>query len=229
MTARLVSSAEIAPEVRHFEFDVPGVPSLSYLAGQFLSFTEEIGGKRITRAYSVASAPSGNRFELCLNRVKEGHLSPYLFRMNPGDTIEFGGPYGVFTPRTPLSDSLLVATGTGVAPFRAMIQTLLPPETDHRFHLLWGVRNEESILYRTEFEALAARYPSFRFQPTLSRPDWKWTGSVGRVQAHLPDAMGDRRDIDVYICGLKAMVDDVRARLRMAGLERRRIIYEKYD
>ena len=63
----------------------------------------------------------------------------------------------------------------------------------------------------------------------MTRPELSWQGRTGRVQQHLGEAIGDRRDIEVYICGLREMVDDVRARLKAMGFERKHIIYEKYD
>ena len=95
--------------------------------------------------------------------------------------------------------------------------------------LVFGVRYEHSLLYREEFEAMARAHPNFRFVPTLSRPGDAWPGCCGHVQAHVLEALGDRRDMDVYICGLKLMVDDVRARLKELGLDRKQIVFEKYD
>ena len=80
-----------------------------------------------------------------------------------------------------------------------------------------------------EFELLAEQHPNFRFWPTLSRPEEGWQGRAGHVQMHLMEALGDRRDVDVYVCGLKLMVDDVRSRLKELGFDRKHIIYEKYD
>lgn len=229
MTARLVESHVIAPEVRHFTFEIPELDTFPFQAGQFVSFTHEINGRKITRAYSTAAPPSGNRFELCLNVVKEGLFSPHLFSMRPGETVEIKGPYGVFVWRTSGRDCILVATGTGIAPFRGMLQERLPHERERRFTLIFGVRYEASILYRQEFEALAAEHRNFTFQPTLSRPGEDWPGLRGHVQPHVLAAIGDRRDIDIYICGLKAMVDDLRARLKEQGFDRKQIIFEKYD
>jgi ferredoxin-NADP reductase len=92
MRARLVESREIGPDVRHFLFDVPETDNLEYTPGQFVSFSEMVLGRPVTRAYSVCSAPDGNRFELCLNRVREGLFSPWLFEMAPGDTVHMSGP-----------------------------------------------------------------------------------------------------------------------------------------
>jgi ferredoxin-NADP reductase len=229
LNARLVSSHDIAPEVKHFTFDVPEVEQLPYLPGQFVSFSRDFHGKKITRAYSTASPPEGNRFELCLNRVADGHFSPYLFEMNPGDTVEMKGPLGFFTWRKPMSDSILVATGTGIAPFRAMLHGYLGSEPEREVTLVFGVRYEYGLLYREEFEEMERKYPNFHFWPTLSRPGATWTGRTGHVQEHVFEALGLRQDMDVYICGLAAMVDDVRPRLKEFGLERRQIIFEKYD
>jgi NAD(P)H-flavin reductase len=229
LKARLVESRVIAPEVKHFVFDVPEVEQLPYLPGQFVSFSGEIGGKKITRAYSTASAPDGNRFELCLNRVQDGIFSPYLFELPSGETVDMKGPLGYFTWRKPAADSVLVATGTGIAPFRGMLHAYLASGGDREITLVYGVRYEESLLYRQEFEDLARDYANFRFIPTLSRPDPDWTGRIGHVQQHVLDQLGDRRDVDVYICGLKLMVDDLRGRLRDLGVDRKRIIFEKYD
>jgi len=229
MEARLVESREIAPAVRHFEFEALGVDRLEFAPGQFTSFIDMIDGKEITRAYSMASAPSGtNRFELCLNRVDPGHLSPRLFEMKPGDRIEMRRPLGMFVLRQPPRDSIFIGTGTGIAPFRSMLQAHLHASSP-AFTLLFGVRYESHLLYRTEFEAMALEYPHFRFWPTLSRPDASWRGRQGHVQNHLAEAIGDRRDLDFYLCGLKEMVDDVRAVLKGLGFDRKQIFYEKYD
>jgi CDP-4-dehydro-6-deoxyglucose reductase len=190
---------------------------------------ELVEGQMITRAYSIASPPDGNRFELCLNRVRDGHLSPYLFTLNPGDTVEMRGPYGTFILRDPPNDSVLVANGTGIAPFRAMLPARLARDAAHRITLLFGVRHEHDLLYRAEFEALERRHLNFRFWPTLTRPEAGWTGRKGRVQQHLTEVVGCQRDLDVYICGLREMVDEVRAMLRSIGFDRKRMIYEKYD
>ncbi len=231
MRAKLLEVTDIADEVRHFVFEASETERLEFIPGQFVSLSSMIEEKKVTRAYSIASPPCGNIFELCLNRVKEGKLSPRLFEMQVGDTIEMQGPLGYFVLRKPLSDSVLIATGTGIAPFRAMIKSHFSGHEagERQFTLLFGVRYERNIMYREEFEHIAAHHPNFRFWPTLSRPDTPWEGRAGHVQAHLLEAIGDRRDVDVYICGLKLMVDDVRSRLKELGFDRKRIIYEKYD
>src|SRR5689334_17104392 len=109
-TATLVEWHNLTPEVRHFVFRVEDSASFSYVPGQFVSFTAEIKGAPITRAYSLAAPSNGNRLDLCLNRVQDGHMSPYLFDMQPGDPISMTGPWGSFIFRQPVEDSVLVAT-----------------------------------------------------------------------------------------------------------------------
>ena len=229
MKAKLIESHEIAPLVRHFVFEVPEVDRLEFKPGQFVSFSEVLTGKKMIRPYSIASLPDGNRFELCLNLVEEGIFSPFLFSLKPGDAVEMGAPLGFFVIRNPGKEALFVATGTGIAPFRSMAPGYLQHPQAKQLTLLFGVRHENSIYYRNDFEQLVDKYSNFRFWPTLSRAEPSWTGRAGHVQTHLFEALGDRRDLDVYICGLKAMVDDVRGILKTMGFDRKQIIFEKYD
>ncbi len=229
MKATLVEYHEIAPDIRHFVFEVPGVKEFYFVPGQFVSLTEKLAGKEITRAYSISSPPNGNRFDLCLNRVQDGLFSNWLFTLSPGDTVETSAPLGYFVLRNPQRDAVFVATGTGIAPFRSMLGAWLGQDDPKQLTLIFGTRYEHNLLYRDEFEELARRHPNFRFWPTLSRPEPSWQGRTGHVQQHVTEALGDRRDVDVYICGLKLMVDDVRAMLKGMGFDRKQIIYEKYD
>ena len=212
---------------------MPGVEHLSFTPGQFISVVDKEHGKEVTRAYSIASPRRGNRFELCLNRVPDGIVSPWLFGLQPGSEVEMNEPLGYFTLRHPGHRCVFIGTGTGVAPFRSMLLDHLP-RTRPEITLLFGVRYEEGLLYRDEFETLAAEYDNFRFLPTVTRPTATWMGLTGRVQNHLDEALAirtpdDLATIDVYICGLKEMVDDVRANLKARGFDRKQIIYEKYD
>jgi len=229
----LLEWKELAPEVHHFRFEVPGVEHLQFTPGQFVSVVEQKGEKEITRAYSIASPRAGNRFELCLNRVPEGLVSSWLFELKPGDEVDIREPLGYFTLRHPGRHAVFVATGTGIAPFRSMLLDHLP-RTQPNITLLFGVRYEEGLLYRDELEKLAEEYPSFHFLPTVTRPSASWQGRTGRVQTHLDEALGmhtalEMSNVDVYICGLKEMVDSVRQELKARGFDRKQIIYEKYD
>jgi CDP-4-dehydro-6-deoxyglucose reductase len=212
---------EIGPGTRHFDFEAIDWDG-AFTPGQFLSLT--VG--EITRAYSIASPPDGKKFGLCANLVDNGHFTPWMFAQDNGDEIEFKGPYGVFTPRPLESESILVATGTGVAPFRAFLGG---GALTGRCTMIFGARYEAGLLYDAEWRDLEASRAGFVYRPTLTRPGSEWKGLTGRVQAHVFEALGQRRDIDIYICGLKEMVDNLRAELKALGVDRKRVIYEKYD
>ena len=239
LTARLLSAREIAPDVRHFTFEALGVDRLDFIPGQFVSLTAMLPSAdehdhKITRAYSIASPPSGdNRFDLCLNRVPGGHMSPYLFSMLPGDTIDMRKPLGGFVLREPPADSIFIATGTGVAPFRSILQAHVKKGSP-RFTLLLGSRYEENLLYPDEFHELAEQHPQFDFVPTLTRPGKNWSGRTGRVQQHLAEVIDGRsadsdHALNFYLCGMHEMVDEVRSILKDAGYDRKQIRTEKYD
>jgi ferredoxin-NADP reductase len=231
MKARLIAAREIAPNTLHLEFESEW--NAAFVPGQFLSLTRRIGEDEITRAYSIASPPGGHRFALCANLVACGHFSPFLFGLGEGDEIDFKGPYGAFILRRPVCDSIFVATGTGIAPFRSMLHSRprsTPREgADRHFILIFGVRHEQGLLYHQEWLEMARGDANFDYRPTLTRPSEYWAGRTGRVQQHTLEALHGRGGADIYICGLREMVDDVRLRLKELGIDRRKIIYERYD
>src|SRR6266404_1790993 len=234
LQASLARSSQLSEYTRHLEFEVKGVPRLGFVPGQWLSLKASTpDGEEITRAYSIASPPSEDaRFAFCLNRVQDGFMSNYLCDMREGAEISFQGPFGAFILRPPLRDTVFIATGTGIAPFRSMLHWLLAERERHRgreFWLLLGARGEQDIYYREEFERLAAEHPNFHFLPTLSRAGPEWKGLRGYVQEHLAEIVRTRTGMHAYICGLDKMVKANRELLKSLGWDRTSIRYEKYD
>ncbi len=216
---------------KHFEFQISNGHQFDFRPGQFVSLELEPNGQKIRRPYSIASAPrSDNGFDLCLNMLPEGRASSWLFHLKEGDAIRFSGPFGFFTLREPPDPvSAFIATGTGIAPIRAMLQELYRRPYEGEVWLIFGVRGESDILYREEFEKLAAENPGFHFIPTLSRPAPGWQGHTGYVQQHVARYLADKPGFHAYICGLRKMVDDVSHALRAMGYDSRSLSYEKYD
>ena len=263
LTARLERKeciSEVA-QCYHFVFVIDELESFNFTAGQFVSaVAPDANGKIQTRAYSIASAPNGNRFELCVNRVEEGFFSNHLADLPDlpiGAEIQIHGPHGHFILHEPITDSILVATGTGVAPMRCYLQSLFPeggPDRSNGKHiwLVYGTRYESDIYYRAEFEALSSRHLNFHYLPTLSRAQESWTGLRGYVQEHVTRIIEERAaqlgqplpapppdpalpaselnfDIYAYICGLNFMVSSVRDRLAGFGWHKKQIVFERYD
>ncbi len=247
-TARLTRSVPLSELTKHLEFAMIGMPRFGFVAGQWLSFkTNKPDGEEIIRAYSIASPPDGsNKFALCLNRVQDGFMSNFLCDMKEGDEISCQGPFGDFILRPPMRDTIFIATGTGIAPFRSMLHWLLAPVEEpspspsfpdankarhqgKQLYLLFGNRTEKDIYYHDEFLHLAEAHPNFDYLPTLSRggPDWK--GLRGYVQEHVPKIVAGRTGMHAYICGLDKMVKANRDLLKSLGWDRKSILYEKYD
>ena len=235
LTARLTRSVDLSPQTKHLEFAVEGVETFAFVPGQFVSIQQpKPDGKVHTRAYSLACAPRlVPSFDLCLNRVEQGFLSNWLCDLEKGATVQFHGPHGMFTLRQPQQDCILIATGTGIAPMRGMLQWVFALPERHQgreFWLVYGTRHEEGIYYREEFLALAEAHANFHYRPTLSRGGSEWSGLRGYVQDHVREIVGGRTDLQAYICGLHQMVDANRKLLKEElGWERKQIVFERYD
>jgi ferredoxin-NADP reductase len=233
LTARLTESTSLSDYTKHLEFEVQSTPRFGFVPGQWLSLKHvKSDGEEITRAYSIASPPDGNRFAFCLNRVQDGFMSNYLCDLEVGAEISGQGPFGNFILRPPLRDTIFIATGTGIAPYRSMLHWLFADPSRHQnkqFWLLFGSRHEKDIYYHDEFLSLAATHKNFVYLPTLSQgaPDWK--GLRGYVQEHVPGILNGRIDLHAYICGLDKMVSANRELLKSLGWDRKAILYEKYD
>jgi ferredoxin-NADP reductase len=233
-TARLIRTQALSSLTRHLEFEIEGAPGFGFVAGQWLSFkANKPDGEEITRAYSIASPPGDdNRFALCLNRVQDGFMSNFLCDMREGQEISCQGPFGDFILRPPLRDTVFIATGTGIAPFRAMLHWLLADDSRHQgnqLSLVFGNRTERDIYYHDEFLALAGKHANFHYLPTLSRGAPDWQGLRGYVQQHLPGIAQGRTGMHAYICGLDKMIKANRDLLKGLGWDRKSILYEKYD
>jgi ferredoxin-NADP reductase len=218
--------------VRSLTFD-PGA-DFRFVAGQWVNLRMPTapGQEEVVRAYSIASGPrSDGTYELAVTKVEGGPMSNWLHALEPGATVVQSHAQGFFTLDEPSRPVLFVATGTGVSPFRAMLEAMKDDRPDDPVTLLFGNRTEEDILYCAEFEALAREWPGFTFVPTLSRPSPAWTGKTGYVQTHLRELLAPHgTNVDAYVCGLNKMVADVKQLLRKEiGLDRQRVHGERYD
>ena len=225
----------LSPAVRGLRFVAEGtVPE--YRSGQSMDLLVPTrGGLIMRRPYSVASAPGhagASGLEFAVTRVEGGPTSTALHELQAGAIVEALGPNrGWLARRDDERDvsALLVATGSGLAPFRAVLQQELQRADGPPIALLFGCRTRADILWREELERWAATVRRFSLTVTLSRPDADWRGATGWVQRHVVDAV---RRVDpgvVLLCGLSPMTDAVERIVVEAGLPASLIRVEAYD
>lgn len=235
---RLVEAKALTSRVRGLTFErVDGRP-ITFEAGQWVSLVlplRDEGGSPLRRAYSIASACNGSpRFELAITRVDEGPSSSFLHLAEVGLRLEAKGPQGTFT-RPFGAPALFIATGTGLAPFRAMVQAAVNAGQVDPLWVLLGVRTLDDALYADELRALCAGHPFVRLELCLSRANPDWSGRRGYVREHVADLWQELTRATptaphAWICGLQAMVSQVRNVLRQElGVERQRVHSESYD
>lgn len=232
---RFVEGRMLSPSVRGLRFVAEGAAP-EYRAGQSMDLLVPTArGLVMRRPYSVASAPGfagAGALDFAVTRVEGGPTSTALHELAAGAVVEAVGPNrGWLARRDDERDlpALLVATGSGLAPFRAVLQDELRRADGPPIALVFGCRTQADILWREELERWAASVPRLSLTVTLSRPDASWRGAAGRVQRHVLDVA---RAIDprlVLLCGLSPMTDDVERILVAAGVPASRVRVEAYD
>jgi CDP-4-dehydro-6-deoxyglucose reductase, E3 len=224
LTAMLDGFVQLTADVRLFTFRLADSTTLTFAAGQFVEIAvpnpDGVGPDTLRRAYSLCSAPGTvDEFSIVANHVPGGKGTAYLFSLTAGVGVECFGPKGHFlVDERGNRDYLFVATGTGIGPFRSMIARLLALPTSRQIRLIWGQRTQADCYFAAELDALAAEHDNFSWIQTLSRPEGAWSGAVGRVTTLVDTEVPSVAQLDVYLCGQQAMIDDVKAVLRTKGL-----------
>lgn len=220
------------PVTKRFMIRVPGVEKFDFQPGQFVTLDMPIHEKKTKRwrSYSIASAPDGsNQFELIIVLVEDGLGTHYLWNhVGVGDEIMFRGPAGVFVFPLPIEhDYFMICTGTGIAPFRSMVQAIhrqsIPAKN---IYLIFGTRSREYLLYADELKELEKQMPNFHYIPTLSREQWE--GRHGRVHSIYQELAKDKPDAVFFLCGWKNMIDEAKQNLLEMGFDKKQIHFELY-
>jgi ferredoxin-NADP reductase len=232
----LVWSKMITPNVKHFAFKHKEGQTLNYIPGQFISIHFENDGKPLRRSYSIATIPGqGDFIEFAISYVKGGPASELLMNLQEGEILPFSGPYGRLILRDePLNRLFLVATGTGVTPYRSMLSELAQRMTENptlKVFILLGVQYRQDQLYTEEFLKFAQQHPNFEFRTYFSRdelPSRLKHEYKGYVQHAFDDFhMNPETDI-IYLCGNPNMIDDAFGLLKDSGFAISQIRREKY-
>jgi ferredoxin-NADP reductase len=219
------------PRVKTIVFDVPGWPG--HRAGQHVDvrLTAE-DGYQAERSYSIASAPSGSRVELTVERLDDGEVSPYLTdELRPGDQIELRGPVGGYFVWEPANGGplLLVAGGSGIVPLMAMIRTRAATGNDTETRLLFSSRVWDDVIYREELERLNGNGLQVLHTLTRLQPPG-WSGYARRVDAQMLAEVGPTpaEQPRAYLCGPTPFVEAVAEALVQLGHDPRAIKTERF-
>lgn len=194
---------------------LPPNRTLDFLAGQY---ADVIGPSGIRRSYSFAKSPHTGAIEFQIRRVEKGEMSAFWFgAAKVDDLVRVYGPKGTFVWRhTSNTDVAFLATGTGIAPVRSMVEWIAAQPEDTRprsIQIFWGGRTEADLYWNPS--SLCER---IHFEPVLSRPSANWKGARGYVQDALLATKPGLCAMQVYACGSEGMIHSARRELISKGL-----------
>lgn len=215
--SRISQIDRLAPDVVRVQLRLPPATDFKFISGQYI---DVIGSHGLRRSYSLANADCANKtLELHIRAVDGGAMSDYWFNQaQVNDLLRLNGPLGTFFLRdTSNLDLFFLATGTGIAPVKAMMESIANLSLDQRpksITVLWGGRTERDLY----FDVRKIPVPHC-FVPVLSNAPTDWTGVRGYVQQALLDLQRDLSNAVVYACGSDAMIRDANVVLIEAGLK----------
>ena len=266
---KVISNDELVAEggigtVRHIKFDISG-GDLRYLEGQSIGIipagTDDKGKPNKLRLYSIASTRHGDDVDdktisLCVRQLEYKHpetgemvygvCSTYLNKVQPGDEVKITGPVGkeMLLPDDPEANIIMMATGTGIAPFRTYLWRQFKDaekaaNPDYEFKgfswLIFGIPTTPNILYKEEMEEIQSKYPDhFRLTYALSREQKNPEGGrmyiQDRVAEHADEiwALVKEEKTHTYICGLKGMEDGIDAAMTAAAAKEG-VVWKEYQ
>ncbi|MRX09417.1 2Fe-2S iron-sulfur cluster binding domain-containing protein [Pseudoduganella sp. FT25W] len=213
MPSRVATMEKMAPDVIVMTLQLPANETLKFRAGQYIEFLLK-DGKR--RSYSLASPPEQDQpLALHIRHLPGGLFTDQVFStMKERDILRFEGPMGTFFVREDSDKPMvLLASGTGFAPIKAIVEHLRAQGSTRQMTLYWGGRRPQDLYLDALCREWAAALPNFHYVPVISapQPEDSWAGRTGyvhqAVMADLPDLSGHQ----VYACGAPVMVESAKA------------------
>jgi CDP-4-dehydro-6-deoxyglucose reductase, E3 len=226
LPSRISSIERLANDVVRVVLRLPPTAAFEFIPGQYVDL---IGPNNVRRSYSLASADAQSKqIEFHIRAVEGGAFSEYWFsQAKPNDLLRLNGPLGTFFLRdTQDIDLIFLATGTGIAPVKAILEALstLPAEKVPRsVKVLWGGRTQQDLYFNVR--AIPGKY---EYMPVLSRADEAWAGARGYVQQVLLDSSPDLKNSAVYACGSDSMIHSAKTLLIDAGLPAHRFYSDAF-
>jgi len=210
MPVRVISITKPAPDVAVLKLQLPATHNMRFHAGQYIEFLLKDG---VRRAYSIATAPhlAQGSIELHIRHMPGGVFTDHVFlSMKEKEILRVEGPFGSFYLReeTP-APIILLASGTGFAPVKAIVEHLQMRQSDRPVSLYWGCRSRRDLYLDAWAREAAQALPQLKYVPVLSEPlpDDDWRGRTGLVHEQVLVDLPDLSGHEVYACGAPVMVE----------------------
>lgn len=213
---------------------------IKYKAGQFITIIAPIDGKKVRRSYSMSSSPTADTaIAVTVKRVTDGLVSNWLNdNVKAGDFLEIIEPMGNFYIEPDFNKQrhiVLFAAGSGVTPLMAIAKTILKSEPNSKVSLLYGNRNEASIIFKKAIVDLESQFRNrFEVVHILSNPTETWVGGFGRINqaqtVYYTKQLGINYDFaEFYLCGPSGMMEEAIKALQMFKVPNNRIHKESFN
>jgi CDP-4-dehydro-6-deoxyglucose reductase len=212
LPCRIQKMERLADDVMVLQLKLPANEKLVFLAGQFIEFLLRDGSRR---SFSLANPPhAAELLELHVRHVAGGQFTDHVFgKMKERDILRFEGPLGTFFLREESSKPIVfVASGTGFAPIKAIIEHMLEKKIARPAVLYWGGRRPKDLYLNALPVKWAHEHPDFKYVPVISDglPEGDWRGRTGFVHRAVMEDFPDLSGHQVYACGVPIMVDSAR-------------------
>ena len=199
---------------------------LAFLPGQYVNL--KVPGSDQTRAYSFSSMPRDGKVSFLIRNVPSGLMSSFLTSLaKTGDDMSLAGPLGSFYLRDIKRPLLMLAGGTGLAPFTAMLEKIAEQGSPFPLHLIYGVTNDADLVDMDKLEAFAQRMPNFTYTACVANPESPYP-QKGYVTQHIEPQHLNEGEVDIYLCGPPPMVEAVSQFIRERGIQPANFYYEKF-
>ncbi len=233
----LTDKKKLSHNTLELAFEFEDGTSFDYIAGQFVQLLFQYQGKEHKRSYSVACSPESfqdsKRLTIAIGFVENGAASVFFRDAEPGTRLMLTGPFGVLVLPEELPGQLILAgTGTGIAPYRAMIPKLAQlAEQGQSISILMGARTHNELIYQEDFKLLTEKLPTIDYRICLSREKQANLQEIefsGYIQQQFQSlSLQPDKDI-VYLCGNPGMIDDAANMLKKEGFGTKQVRREKY-
>lgn len=218
-------------------FSLPDNFKLDYQPGQYLIAKIPHNQEKINRLYSISSFKDlKNNFDLLIELIDNGLGSNYFKNLKIGQKTEFVGPAGIFTLKNTQTPKVFLATGTGLAPIKAMIDKLIIDKYNAPFYLFWGMKDKSYVYFLNEFKKIKNENKNFNFKICLSQEknlnnQEKEIFFLGRVNNGFIDYFKNNKkiyDFEYYICGSREITESLKNFLISLNINKNQIFFEKF-